>query len=290
MTENILTIKDLHVSISDQFKNNPEILHGVSLSLAKGEIIGVVGESGSGKTMTMKAIMGLLPSNASASWETYTFDGIARSLNARKIDAAMIFQDSMTALDPLKTIGYHLMEVVKRTKTIENKAIKSTIISSLEQVGIQDPIAVANKYPHQLSGGMRQRVLIAMAILTQAKLLIADEPTTALDVTIQAQILRLIYKLHLEKQLSIIFITHDLGIVAQISSRVYVMRDGIVVEEGTTQEIFQDARHSYTKMLLNASKMIIENNSKIFSQSLNKNQLPQKMTNISETHFVREES
>lgn len=290
MTENILTIKNLHVSISDQFKNNPEILHGVSLSLAKGEIIGVVGESGSGKTMTMKAIMGLLPSNASASWETYTFDGIARSLNARKIDAAMIFQDSMTALDPLKTIGYHLMEVVKRTKTIENKAIKSTIISSLEQVGIQDPIAVANKYPHQLSGGMRQRVLIAMAILTQAKLLIADEPTTALDVTIQAQILRLIYKLHLEKQLSIIFITHDLGIVAQISSRVYVMRDGIVVEEGTTQEIFQDARHSYTKMLLNASKMIIENNSKIFSQSLNKNQLPQKMTNISETHFVREES
>lgn len=290
MTENILTIKDLHVSISDQFKNNPEILHGVSLSLAKGEIIGVVGESGSGKTMTMKAIMGLLPSNASVSWETYTFDGIARSLNARKIDAAMIFQDSMTALDPLKTIGYHLMEVVKRTKTIENKAIKSTIISSLEQVGIQDPIAVANKYPHQLSGGMRQRVLIAMAILTQAKLLIADEPTTALDVTIQAQILRLIYKLHLEKQLSIIFITHDLGIVAQISSRVYVMRDGIVVEEGTTQEIFQDARHSYTKMLLNASKMIIENNSKIFSQSLNKNQLPQKMTNISETHFVREES
>mgnify|MGYP003362659788 FL=1 len=229
MTENILTIKDLHVSISDQFKNNPEILHGVSLSLAKGEIIGVVGESGSGKTMTMKAIMGLLPSNASASWETYTFDGIERSLNARKIDAAMIFQDSMTALDPLKTIGYHLMEVVKRTKTIENKAIKSTIISSLEQVGIQDPIAVANKYPHQLSGGMRQRVLIAMAILTQAKLLIADEPTTALDVTIQAQILRLIYKLHLEKQLSIIFITHDLGIVAQISSRVYVMRDGIVV-------------------------------------------------------------
>lgn len=290
MTENILTIKNLHVSISDQFKNNPEILHGVSLSLAKGEIIGVVGESGSGKTMTMKAIMGLLPSNASVSWETYTFDGIARSLNARKIDAAMIFQDSMTALDPLKTIGYHLMEVVKRTKTIENKAIKSTIISSLEQVGIQDPIAVANKYPHQLSGGMRQRVLIAMAILTQAKLLIADEPTTALDVTIQAQILRLIYKLHLEKQLSIIFITHDLGIVAQISSRVYVMRDGIVVEEGTTQEIFQDARHSYTKMLLNASKMIIENNSKIFSQSLNKNQLPQKMTNISETHFVREES
>jgi oligopeptide transport system ATP-binding protein len=167
----------------------------------------------------------------------------------------MIFQDPMTSLNPLRTIGYHLIEVIRRSQKVSKKAAQEIAVKELEKVGIPFPAQRMKQYPHELSGGMRQRVMIAMALLAQPKLLIADEPTTALDVTIQAQILALIKNLQRENQLSVVLVTHDFGVVAGMCDFIKVMYQGRVVEEGTTEEIFYQPEHPYTKQLLQAAHL-----------------------------------
>lgn len=207
----------------------------------------------------MKSVMRILPPNAQIdSGEVYFNDNNILKLSAkdmRKIkgkEIAMIFQDPMTALNPLKKIGDHIIEVLVRHKRINKRDARKMAIDVLKDVGIPMPEKRIDQYPHEFSGGMRQRVLIAMALACNPKLLIADEPTTALDVTIQAQILELLKSLKIKNNMSIILITHDLGVVASLCNRIAVMYGGLIMEEGTTEEIFYSSKHPYTKALLNS--------------------------------------
>lgn len=253
MTKNILEIKQLNVSINKKNQEPLQIIKEIDLTIPKGEIVGIVGESGSGKSMTMKGIMNILPSNGVMTYDQYLFDGENLKEKSQKIPAAMIFQDPMTSLNPLRTIGYHLIEVVLRNnKKITKKEASDMAIQELVKVGITLPEKRMKQYPHELSGGMRQRIMIAMALLAKPKLLIADEPTTALDVTIQAQILNLIRDLQKEEELSVILVTHDFGIVAGMCQSIRVMYDGKIVEEGLIDEVFYEPAHPYTQELLKA--------------------------------------
>lgn len=253
MDNNILTIAGLQASFYEK-KNQRILLKDIHLSVPRGKVVGVVGESGSGKSMTMKSIMNILPENVEASFKRFTFDG-KEVVNAANLPIAMIFQDPMTSLNPLRTIGYHLIEVIRRVRKVSKKTAETLAIAELEKVGIPLANDRMKQYPHELSGGMRQRVMIAMALLAQPKLLIADEPTTALDVTIQAQILALIQDLQQSAALSVILVTHDLGVVAGMCDEIKVMYQGRVVEEGTTEEIFYQPQHPYTKQLLQAAHL-----------------------------------
>ena len=234
-------------------------VRGVSLTVYDGDFMAVVGESGSGKSVTMKSVMGLLPDNADIEADTLSFDGkdmLAMDAKQRRAmcggDIAMIFQDPMTSLDPLQTIGFHLREVLKRHRGLTGQEADAEAIRVLSQVGIPSPEQRLKQYPHEFSGGMRQRVLIAMALCCRPRLLIADEPTTALDVTIQAQILDLLKRLRDEEGMSVVLITHDLGVVASLCNRVAVMYGGLIMEQGTTDQIFYEPRHPYTRALLGA--------------------------------------
>lgn len=236
-----------------------EAVRGVSFHVNKGDILGIVGESGSGKSILMKSVMNILPESAKIEDGKVYFNNIdilnmskkeMQSIKGKEI--AMIFQDPMTALNPLKKVGDHLIEVLVRHKDINKKEAKIRALDILKQVGIPMPEKRINQYPHEFSGGMRQRVLIAMALACSPKLLIADEPTTALDVTIQAQILQLLKGLKESNDMSVILITHDLGVVASLCNRVVVMYGGLIMEEGFVDEIFYEARHPYTKALLNS--------------------------------------
>ena len=289
MTENILEIKQLKVDINKKNQKPQPIIKTIDLTIPKGEIVGIVGESGSGKSMTMKGIMNILPGNGSMSYETFYFDGKDQNNTKDKIPAAMIFQDPMTSLNPLRTIGYHLVEVVLRNNKLSKKEAEKLAIQELNKVGITLPEKRMKQYPHELSGGMRQRIMIAMALLAKPKLLIADEPTTALDVTIQAQILDLIRKLQQEEDLSVILVTHDFGIVAGMCQSIRVMYDGKIVEEGTIDEVFYEPAHSYTKELLKAIPTG-EKNQVLYSLSDYKETSQERenaeMVNLSETHRV----
>ena len=234
-------------------------VRGVSLTVNDGDFMAVVGESGSGKSVTMKSVMGLLPDNADVEADALVFDGrdmLAMDPRERRAmcggQIAMIFQDPMTSLDPLQTIGFHLREVLKRHRHLAGAEADAEAVRVLAQVGIPSPEQRLRKYPHEFSGGMRQRVLIAMALCCQPRLLIADEPTTALDVTIQAQILDLLRRLRDEEGMSVVLISHDLGVVASLCNRVAVMYGGLVMEQGTTDQIFYEPRHPYTRALLGA--------------------------------------
>ena len=240
-------------------KGKAVALDGVSFELRKGETLGIVGESGSGKSVTSLSIMGLLPKPAGKiesgeiNYENVDLTKISldelRKLRGGKI--AMIFQEPMTALNPVKRVGAQLVEVFDihfPSMTKEEKIKKS--IEYLDRVGIPSPENRFNDYPHQLSGGMRQRVVIAMALCGEPEVLIADEPTTALDVTIQAQILELLKSLQKEREMSIIFITHDLGVIAQLCDRVVVMYAGKVAEIAPVDELFEKPLHPYTRGLL----------------------------------------
>lgn len=236
-----------------------EAVRGVSFHVNKGDILGIVGESGSGKSVLMKSVMNILPENAKIEEGKVYFNNIdILNMSKKEIqhikgkEIAMIFQDPMTALNPLKKVGDHLIEVLVRHKGINKKDAKIIALNILKQVGIPMPEKRINQYPHEFSGGMRQRVLIAMALACSPKLLIADEPTTALDVTIQAQILQLLKGLKENNDMSVILITHDLGVVASLCNRVVVMYGGLIMEEGLVDEIFYEARHPYTKALLNS--------------------------------------
>ena len=251
MVDNILEINNLTVSMKQKNKPNTPIIRNIDLKIPKGEIVGIVGESGSGKSMTMKSVMNILPPNAEVDYTSFMFDGNKKD-GKERISAAMIFQDPMTSLNPLRTIGYHLIEVVQRFQKKSKQEAQKLAIDELEKVGITLPEKRMKQYPHELSGGMRQRVMIAMALLAKPQLLIADEPTTALDVTIQAQILDLIRELQKKEELSVILVTHDFGIVAGMCQSIRVMYDGKIVEEGLIDEVFYHPAHPYTKELLKA--------------------------------------
>lgn len=256
--DKILSVADIRTTFHTHGRT-VQAVRGVSLYVESGEILAVVGESGSGKSVLMKSVMGLMPDNAEVKADKLTFDGQdmlaldpEQLRKMRGKEMAMIFQDPMTALNPLKTIGSHLMEVLKRHRGMDKEAARKEAVAVLNQVGIPSPEKRLGQYPHEFSGGMRQRVLIAMALCCRPKLLIADEPTTALDVTIQAQILDLLKSLQEETGMSIILITHDLGVVASLSHRIAVMYGGLIMEEGTTEEIFYSPKHPYTRALLHA--------------------------------------
>ena len=231
----------------------------VSFEIEAGEAVGIVGESGSGKTAIALALLGLLPRNGRIVDGEISLGGVSlvnasrkllRDVRGRRI--AMVFQDSMTSLDPLMPIGKQISEGMVAHLKMSAADARSRAVELLEEVGVPDPITRLGQYPHQLSGGLRQRVAIAVAIAANPEVLVADEPTTALDVTIQAQILDLLERERKRRGMALILITHDLGVVASVTDRVIVMYAGRVVESGTTKEIFSDPRHPYTLGLMNS--------------------------------------
>ena len=261
----ILSAKDVHI----QFNLRGKVLHairGIDLDLYQGEVLAIVGESGSGKSVFTKSFMGLLDANGSITGGTIDYYGIAGGqplrlsdlktekdwLRIRGREIAMVMQDPMTSLNPLKTIGDQIMEAVTLHQGLKGAAAKEKTLEYLRDVGISDPEKRFRQYPHEFSGGMRQRVVIAIAVACNPKFLICDEPTTALDVTIQAQILQLLKEMRVKYDLTIVMITHDLGVVANIADRVAVMYAGDIVEIGTADEIYYDPRHPYTWALLSS--------------------------------------
>ena len=253
----VLEVKDLRVSFS-QDGVLTEAVKGVSFSVGRGETVALVGESGSGKSVTALSTVALLPDSARVSGSV-TYDGqqmVGADLKMlRKVrgnDISLIFQEPMTSLNPLHTLEKQLSESIMLHQGLVGPAVRARIIELLEKVGIRDPESRLGAYPHQLSGGQRQRVMIAMALANGPELLIADEPTTALDVTIQAQILDLLADLKKAEGMGLLFITHDLAIVRKIADRVCVMKDGEIVEHGPTAEIFANPQHPYTQTLLGA--------------------------------------
>ena len=261
MRQKCLEIRDLQISFETS-AGLVRAVRGIDLDLYKGEALAIVGESGSGKSVTVKAIMGIASSNqkteAGTILYTYEQDGQSVTKDLLKMSPAemrsrikgtkiaMVFQDPMTSLDPTMTIGMQLMEGMIRHLKLDKKAAKKRAIELLEMVGITDAAKRIKNYPHQLSGGMRQRVVIAIALSCDPEILICDEPTTALDVTIQAKILELIADIQKRLGIAIIYITHDLGVVAKVADHVAVMYAGRIVEKGTAEEVFLDPRHPYT--------------------------------------------
>jgi len=256
--ERILDVKNLEIDFKT-YAGTVHAIRNVDFHLNKGETLAIVGESGSGKSVTVRTLMGLLASNAKVVGGTVDFEGkdiVKMSekelTNLRGNDIAMIFQDPMTSLDPTMTIGKQVAEPLRLHTKISEKAALAEAVRVLELVGITNAKARLKDYPHQFSGGQRQRIVIAIAIINNPKILIADEPTTALDVTIQAQILELLKEVQEKIDTSIIFITHDLGVVAGIADRVAVMYAGKIIEYGQVDEIFYNAQHPYTWGLLEA--------------------------------------
>jgi len=234
-------------------------LNDVSIHLKEGEVLGIVGESGSGKSVTAYSLMGLTAYPGKLIGGELHFNGHEVEKMTEKDfskmrgkEVSIIFQDPLTSLNPVYTIGNQIMEVIRLHTDADKKKAYARAVELLSLVGINEPEKRMKQYPHELSGGMRQRVMIAMALCCQPRLLIADEPTTALDVTIQAQILQLLKQLNENEQMNIILITHDLGVVASLAKRIEVMYGGLIMEEGTTEEIFEHPTHPYTRALLHA--------------------------------------
>ena len=256
---NIVELKNLTVNYKPNKEVDKQLIHGIDINFRKGHITGVVGESGSGKSILMRSIMSILPNNIFDKNDKFIFDG-KEVKKGEKLPISMIFQNPMTSLDPVRTIGFHLVEVIERFQNKSKEEAKKLAIEQLEKVGILNASLRMEQYPHELSGGMRQRILIAMALLANPKLLVADEPTTALDVTVQAQILSLIKKLQKETELSVALVSHDFGVIAGMCDYVYIMYRGRVVEKGNVEEIFSNAQHPYTKQLLAAARLENTNN------------------------------
>ncbi len=253
-----LDVKNLTVSFSTQ-AGKVHAVRDVRFSLYKGETLAIVGESGSGKTVTCRTLMRLLSRNASIDGGEILFEGRdilkVNERNMRQIrgnDIAMVFQDPMTSLDPTMRIGRQIEEVITLHRKVKRSEARKRMLELLQLVGIEEPVRRSHQYPHEFSGGQRQRIVIAIVLACDPKILIADEPTTALDVTMQAQIIDLLKSLQRKLDTSIIFITHDLGVVANVADRVAVMYAGKIIEIGRSDEIFYDPRHPYTWGLLNA--------------------------------------
>lgn len=254
MSEPLLEIRDLHI-----WFGATEAVRGVDLSIAPGEVLGLVGESGSGKSVTALAVLGLLDSAArvagSIRWKGRELAGLAqrelRSIRGREI--AMVFQEPMTALNPVMTVGKQIAEAIAAHEPrIAHREAKRRAIAAMESVAIPEAARRFGDYPHQFSGGQRQRILIAMALVHKPQLLLADEPTTALDVTVQAQVLELLKTLQREHGLAMLFTSHDLAVVGQVAERVMVMRHGEVLETGPAHRVLTAPGNAYTKTLLNA--------------------------------------
>ena len=253
----LLHIKNLSVRFGDA--SAVPVVDGLDLTVEKGEVLAIVGESGSGKSVTMMALMGLIDAPGRISADTLNFNGsnmlTLSGRQRRKVvgkDMAMVFQDPMTALNPSYTVGFQIEEVLRQHLGLRGKAARLRALELLKKVEIPAPQSRLDAYPHQLSGGMSQRVAIAMAIAGEPKLLIADEPTTALDVTIQAQIMELLLNLQKEQDMALILITHDLAVVAETARRVCVMYAGQAVEIGQVPELFDVPAHPYSEALLAA--------------------------------------
>ncbi|MCT1901158.1 ABC transporter ATP-binding protein [Oceanobacillus sojae] len=257
--ERILEVNDLHVTFTT-YGGTVQAVRGVNFHLDRGETLAIVGESGCGKSVTSNAIMRLIPDPPGKITKgSIIFKGQdlaayseKKMRNIRGVDISMIFQDPMTALNPTLTIGTQLMEGLKEHKKITGSQAKQKAIEMMDLVGIPNPEERLKQYPHQFSGGMRQRIVIAIALICDPDLLIADEPTTALDVTIQAQILELFSTIQERTGVSIILITHDLGVVAKIADRIIVMYAGKIIESGSKRDIFYRPEHPYTQGLLNS--------------------------------------
>jgi peptide/nickel transport system ATP-binding protein/oligopeptide transport system ATP-binding protein len=258
-TDRVLSVEHLSVSFVTRMGTN-QAVDDISFTVASGQITAIIGESGSGKSVACYSLLGLIPKPPGR------IDG-GRALflgqdllqlkpaELRKIrgrDIALVFQDPMTCLNPYMTVGNQLMEPLLYHKKVSRTAARERALELMEEVGIRDPASTIDNYPHQFSGGMRQRVMIAMALINEPKLLIADEPTTALDVTIQAQILQLLASLQKKRDIGILFISHDLAVVADIADQIVVMQEGRIVEAGDRDAIFRNARHPYTQKLLQA--------------------------------------
>ena len=273
MTEPILSVRDLNL----KFSLRGQTLHAlrdVSLDVYKGESLAIVGESGSGKSVLTKCFMGLNDQNGYIESGSIVYNGMELTsfknesdwLKIRGREIAMVMQDPMTSLNPLRTIGAQILEAIKLHQPKLNAAqAHAEMIAMLDAVGIADPERRAKQYPHEFSGGMRQRVVIAIALACKPKILICDEPTTALDVTIQAQILKLIRELVSKNGITAIYITHDLGVVANVATRIAVMYAGDIVEIGTSEEIFYDPRHPYTWALLSSLPQLGVKGEKLYS-------------------------
>ena len=267
----LLDVKELSVHFGDE-KAPFKAVDRISYQVNQGEVLGIVGESGSGKSVSSLAVMGLIDFPGRVSAQGLAFEGKDLLSLAPKekqeligADIAMIFQDPMTSLNPAYTVGFQIMEAIKAQQGGSKKERRERTLELLRLVGIPDPESRIDVYPHQLSGGMSQRVMIAMAIACKPRLLIADEPTTALDVTIQAQIVDLLLELQQKECMSLILITHDLALVAEAAHRIIVMYAGQVVEEGRAEDIFREPKHPYTQALLRSLPEFAEGKSRLQS-------------------------
>ncbi|MCD7036391.1 ABC transporter ATP-binding protein [Metabacillus sp. GX 13764] len=267
----VLAAENLNIAFSEGRREIP-VVSGVSFHLREGEILGIVGESGCGKSVTSLALMGLLPKRTARISGSIRFQGEELTEYSesswRKIrgnEISMIFQEPMTSLNPLFKVGDQLEEALRVHTKKSRKQAKEQALRMLAAVGLPRPEELLREYPHQLSGGMRQRVMIAMAMMLNPEILIADEPTTALDVTIQAQILALMKEINEKMNTSILMITHDLGVVAQTCHRVMVMYAGEIVEEGSVKEVFQSPKHPYTIGLLKSIPNTAEKKARLYS-------------------------
>jgi len=261
-SKNFLEIQNLEVAFPDENNVFTSVLKGINLSLKKGETLGIVGESGSGKSLTSLAVMGLLPSNAKIQQGSIYFGDSDKNIDLLQLNSerefqkirgdriAMIFQEPMTSLNPVQRCGDQVAEIIRLHKKCSKKEAHQSVIELFERVELPRPEDIFSSYPHQISGGQKQRVMIAMAVACEPELIIADEPTTALDVTVQKRILELLRELCAENNSGLIFITHDLGVVSEIADRVVVMYQGEVVEEGPVQKILTAPKEIYTKALL----------------------------------------
>ncbi len=254
----ILKVKDLRVHFHDAAPDRFAV-DGVSFSIKEGEIVGLVGESGSGKTVTAMCISGLLPRRKAKKEGSITLDGSEIFLCPDKEvldilgeELGVVFQEPMTAMNPVMRIGPQVEECLRVHTKLTKEERKARAIEAMTWAELDDPESVYNKYPHELSGGMLQRVMIAAAIISRPKILLADEPTTALDVTIQAEILELLQRLNREHNMAILLISHNLHVVRKLCSRVLVMKRGKLIEDRATEEIFRDPRHEYTQQLIAA--------------------------------------
>ncbi|MBR0382077.1 MAG: ABC transporter ATP-binding protein [Eubacterium sp.] len=252
----MLEIRDLHVKFHNR---DHEAVGGISLTIEDGEIMGLVGESGSGKTVTAMSIAGLLPRKQCTFRGDILLDGQdllhARRKELRKLHGAkigVVFQDPMSSMDPLMRVGEQVGESLRIHTSLSSEERKKKVLEAMDAVELNDPESLYRKYPHELSGGMLQRAMIAAAIVTTPSLLLLDEPTTALDVTIQAQILELLKRLNTEKKISMLFISHNLNVVRKLCKRVAVMRKGEIVEKGNTDDVFLHPQHPYTQKLIDA--------------------------------------
>ena len=256
--EKLLEVKDLKVSFFTDL-GETQAVKGAGFAIGEGDFFGIVGESGSGKSVTTKSILRLGPSNCKIMGGEILFRGEdilkkneAELREIRGGEIAMIFQDSLSALNPVYTVGNKMVELIRRHTNMNKKEAKARVLELLTAVGITDPEKAMNSYPHELSGGMLQRAMIAAAIVNRPKLLLLDEPTTALDVTIQAQILEMLKKLNRESGVSMLFISHNLNVVRKLCRRVAVMQRGVLVEEGDTDQVFYHPQHPYTQKLIDA--------------------------------------